>query len=656
MIKKIATIMMAVVLGLSMCFTIMPDFAHAADSGVTAKSVTKKAKNYTVQLVQDKVNYLPVKVTLPKYKKLKKAKISKIKVTFEMKNGSTVTTSKSTTVKFNKKKTFKVNAPSYGKFTVKLKFYKGKKLKKTVTVKNLGIVAEEYNLAMHDGTMSPLFFTMSLMGAANTSDARGSVKTVSESGAPIPTFVSASRDYMYNWKYMPKNTYRNPMMKSSSAGNLNKKTDGMAAYAKMLKSLNNKSKFHFYITDDNILGVDKIIYQNRFSDSQFDLVLITDGSRSATEFNQFYGGDNAQSVYNSMVNEWKTMIDAHRAGQSYSWTRLKNLHGDENFEAFGLSYYAYAVASADNVVWWVSRKDNFKSTDSAFLSAAQAKMVQVPLNNMLADLQAQGKSEQLKNLLKFDKDMFAAANNNKKVPLVIMGTRVNLEVDFEPFESYINEQFGKEYEIYYKGHPATPTALYPEKKAQLDQFGIHDIESSIPAELILFYYPEIMVAGESKSTLNESYIDGHKKVYKGMRLEPAMASASNPSDAKYYLNTFESFFTRINDSYEEPVKELCTSDNCFLIEFNKEVKDVPYDIAIFDQDNNTIKYYVLDEETAKYVEVDKDGNKIASDEDVSEPEQVPEGGDDEAEAPAVTDDNTDAETGDAAEGGDEVQP
>ena len=122
------------------------------------------------------------------------------------------------------------------------------------------------------------------------------------------------------------------------------------------------------------------------------------------------------------------------------------------------------------------------------------------------------------------------------------------------------------------------------------------------------------------------------------------------------MNTFESFFTRINDSYEEPVKELCTSDNCFLIEFNKEVKDVPYDIAIFDQDNNTIKYYVLDEETAKYVEVDKDGNKIASDEDVSEPEQVPEGGDDEAEAPAVTDDNTDAETGDAAEGGDEVQP
>ena len=32
------------------------------------------------------------------------------------------------------------------------KFYKGKKLKKTVTVKNLGIIAEEYNIAMKELT------------------------------------------------------------------------------------------------------------------------------------------------------------------------------------------------------------------------------------------------------------------------------------------------------------------------------------------------------------------------------------------------------------------------------------------------------------------------------------------------------------------------
>ena len=46
-------------------------------------------------------------------------------------------------------------------------------------------------------------------------------------------------------------------------------------------------------------------------------------------------------------------------------------------------------------------------------------------------------------------------------------------------------------------------------QAQLDKLGIRDVESSIAAELILFFYPDVYVSGMSNSTLNGSYTAGH---------------------------------------------------------------------------------------------------------------------------------------------------
>ena len=60
--------------------------------------------------------------------------------------------------------------------------------------------------------------------------------------------------------------------------------------------------------------------------------------------------------------------------------------------------------------------------------------------------------------------------------------------------------YGDDYLYYYKGHPNTPAGMYPQKQEQLDRLGLTDVDSSVAAELILFFNPEIGLSGYVSST------------------------------------------------------------------------------------------------------------------------------------------------------------
>ena len=166
-----------------------------------------------------------------------------------------------------------------------------------------------------------------------------------------------------------------------------------------------------------------------------------------------------------------------------------------------------------------------------------------------------------------------------------MGTRVNSEPYFEEFSKYVMKEYGSGYMYYYKGHPATPTKLYPEKQAQLDKLGIRDVESSIAAELILFFYPDVYVSGMSNSTLNGSYTAGHTCAYLGTRL--AGKDTINRGEL------FQEFFTKITGDYEDSIKALCKNDpsleHSYLVEYNTNDGD---HIAIYDSKANTLTKYI----------------------------------------------------------------
>lgn len=138
------------------------DKVHAATAStsstqVKAKTYSKKDGRYSVNVKQAKVDYKTVNVYIPGVKTLKKVKgtkkVYKVKATAYMYCDKQVTKQKSKTVKLSSisssKKYFTMSAPAMGKYNFVVKYYnkRGKTLR-TVTVKNAGVIAQEYNIAI----------------------------------------------------------------------------------------------------------------------------------------------------------------------------------------------------------------------------------------------------------------------------------------------------------------------------------------------------------------------------------------------------------------------------------------------------------------------------------------------------------------------------
>lgn len=96
--------------------------------------------------------------------------------------------------------------------------------------------------------------------------------------------------------------------------------------------------------------------------------------------------------------------------------------------------------------------------------------------------------------------MFKVAGDAGKDVMLILGTRTSGEALFSDYVNFMKSYYGDSYAYYYKGHPTTPTGLDPEKQNLLESLGLTDVESSIAAELVLFFYPDIYLSGYPSST------------------------------------------------------------------------------------------------------------------------------------------------------------
>jgi Cu/Ag efflux protein CusF len=559
----------------------LPETVNAATSSngrVTTKSVNVKSKKYSLSVKQQDVNKRKVTLKFSKIKQLKKAKISKVKVQGYMTYNKKDIAVYSKTIKLSKisSKTGEISAklPYFGKYKIKVTYYdkKGKKVK-SVTAKKVGVVAEEYNIALINGTFGNLFFTLSLWDINK-----------GENGNTIPTIVSLNRQDAYDWSKLPSDVYKNPMEGSLKQGQMVKKQKAMTAYVKDLYSLNKNSKFHLYLADNYIKGILETMCKNKIKDTSYNVILLSDGSGTYAWFNSMFGGSNAQSVYDDAVADWNSMKKKYLQGKTVDCEKAKYAISGS---CLSLSKYTYpVVASSDNVEWWVARKNGtFNSKNSEFLSKALESMTEKSLSGMLTDLQSKGDATvaKFKALYHFSNQMFAEAVKNNKKVMILMGSRITSETNFEEFASYVMKHYGSEYEYYYKGHPATPTKLYPEKQKQLDKLGIHDVESSIAAELILFFYPNVYCSGMSNSTLNYSYKEGKVGGYLGVRLADKTTITGG--------ELFQFFFTKIDSSYETQITSLCNmSHKNYLVEFSNNAKA---DISIYDYTTKTEKSYKL---------------------------------------------------------------
>ena len=516
-----------------------------------------------------------------------------------MSYGGKTTRSVSQTIQFSafgSDGTAVVDLGEYGKWSVKVTFKKSSTTVHTNNAVTTGILADAYNISPVSATLPVTFFSLNLWGDGN----------IRENG---PTILLMERPNAYDWNKLPEGVYALPYMTkedisyqpgdATAASRLFREREPiMADYVKDLLAIHQSVAgdvpfIHLWCVDYYADLVQKVIYANKVPAEKYDIILMSDGAFTYSKFGEVYNGTDPSSQHTALVNAWN---DA----KSYAYANGTVKSG---FGTAQCGKYLWALVDSEpNAQLWITRKDLMATPNDggAFGKTVQAdpKVVAVSIANLLkTNIQtSETNKTEFKALYKFNDSYFVEAEEQGKDAMVFLGTRVTLEKHFEAYARFVMTYYGDDYVYYYKGHPATPTDLYPEKVDQLERLGVKDVDASVAAELILFFNPEIYLSGYNSST----YASVPKGMGKGM-FEMTKAYGTSPDHPDY--NNMDFWSTMVEDSAAQKIKDLCIAGNeSYLVEFSDEVIAAEgYDIAIWDADKPEIRYYKDDNGTYRLV-------------------------------------------------------
>lgn len=394
---------------------------------------------------------------------------------------------------------------SYGKIRLELTGIKTNDQSHTMLGSTTASVwADEYNFASLNATFPVVYFTLELFSMQG--DSHDNFEAANAAGKNLqfikdaPTFVSLERAAAYNWSKLPDkvHTLPNTTYEKSVSGSFHAMNSVMAAYIKELHEVNPSSKFHFYCVDNYPELILRFFTAQGIDENHFTATMISDGTASVSAFKYLYENDNAESVYNEVKEYWKTIKAKAAAGDA---SYLKNVPYDPSGSGCSVLWrYALTIANEENnVQWWCSRDNFTPNTSSEWMKSLLAEMNNEKIqyfgiNDLLQNLSTADQAH-LKELFHFDGQMFKASEEAGKKSLVLLGTDWAAEGNIEGYVKLLQAEYGDEYVIYYKGHPRYPTGLNAEKTEIFKKHGISDIDASIAAELILFYCPDIYLAG-----------------------------------------------------------------------------------------------------------------------------------------------------------------
>lgn len=468
----------------------------------------------------------------------------------------------------------------YGKMTVKVKVSKG--IYSTTKTTKVNLSADEYNIAPMNATMPVTLFTLSIDEITNN--------------GTIPTFVWFERSGAWDWDSLPENVYAMPtlseqeFMHSQFTKKIAHVYEKVTAWVKELHEVNPDSVFHFYYGDYYLHGLVDVIYGNNLPKDSYTATILTDGAGSFTFFNEHYNVANVDPVteYNAMVKNWNKLKEQVANKKKF------NLKSKYVIDVFDVRDYAFVIANEEeNIDYWLSRNANavlapnhvdFYNEYVATNNAIKTKAISTLLNNI-----EKNKTEEdylnaimIKKLYKFSDTMFEKAEQNNKKIMAFMGTHTSTEkvTNFEEYVKATMAFYGDEYEYYYKGHPNNPTASVEGKLEYLESLGLTDVDSTIAAELLLFFNPEINCSGYDSSTY--TYYAPYDNEKLCAVWGKSKTDTSYEPEYKQYIDVFMSMASTTEFG------NIVTSNQCVLLEFQDTTN---YDIAIFDAKNNTMTYY-----------------------------------------------------------------
>lgn len=442
------------------------------------------------------------------------------------------------------------------------------------------LYADEYVLAPISGSMPQLYFTLN-------------IKEITNNGA-IPTFVWLARPDSYNWDNLPENVFAMPTVEKSEIlthNNYDRMIEVTDKYIEELFALNPASKFNLYLNDFNNYVYMKLLAGNGIPEENYYVTLLSDGGASYKSFNDAFNSEDtafdADAKYAEMKTSLETLYTQVREKGDYYYSET-----DFAVDTTTFRQYSYVVAKEmTNVEWWIlrPRAGVLCSPDEDFINTVlntdktegiiEERNFANPLKAMTDEEKAQ-----LKALYNFNNEMFELADTQGKKAMMILGSWATAEnePDFEDYANLIKEYYGDEFVYYYKGHPNTPTSNYPEKQAQLEKLGLIDVESSINAELILFFYPDIYMCGYNSSTFMSVESEEMACCMFNMTIEDANKN-EGMTEYKDLIGIYASKITA-DGEYKDLIED--ETHTYYLMQFNGEEK-----IGVYDATANTFKYY-----------------------------------------------------------------
>ena len=477
----------------------------------------------------------------------------------------------------------------FGKFAVESTYEFGGKTVKSLPKQTVGVTADTYNISPVSATLPVTFFSLNLWGENN----------IRTSG---PVILLMERPNAYSWDDLPKPgdgvygmyglPYLTKQQVSYQPGSYGGASDQfrsyipvMAAYVHDLMELDPSSRINLYCVDFYLGMIQQIIYANKVPEGQYRITMMSDGTFSYNKFTSTYTGSNPAAKHEQLVEEWE-------AAKARAYQTGKADGAMSNWSS--ANKYLWAMTDSEpDAQWWVARKDLVvtEGDGNAFGKEAQgsAKLVQVNIASLLSsNIQPSAQStKEFKALYNFNDSYFKKAEEAGKKVMLFLGTRVTTEPDFSDYARFAMSYYGDGYEYYYKGHPGTPTELYPNKQKQLDELGITDVDSSVAAELILFFNPQIFLSGYGSST----YASVPSSMAKGMFNMTKASGLSNPQyrDMDYWSS-------QVTSDASQAIRALTPSGHtCYLVEFSDAIAaGKGYDIAIWDATDLRIAYYKKD--------------------------------------------------------------
>lgn len=592
----------AILLSVAMLSSLFPWTAASADTRTSAvdqiaekkPSVQKTAAAVTadnsvgeISLKQTKINETNLTLMIPGVNQImEEFRADRVRITAEMYYRDTVTQNVTEIIPLSKNQSeYTVDLKNFGKFTVSVEYLQGEDVVGESENVTVGIAASAYNFAPISATFPAVLFSLSLWEGSDyniTEDAEGN---------PIPTFAVFERADSWNWNNLPTNVYKLPTASASDFTGVRwggqawiDSRNKMSAYIKDLYEISPDATFNLYYTDNFVENMLWLFEANQIPESQYHVILLSDGSGTYAFFNDTFRNDDG-TLYNAMRADWEALKQKTREEGKFdpSWAKYAS---STNLAMTCLPKYAAVAAEDENVDWWVARTNGTFAIDNEELLAKVVGNCTVKgVSGMLANVQAAGYDKAFQQLYHFDADMFGSASETGKPVMLILGSTVSNEPDFKDYVRMIKKHYGDSYEYYYKGHPGTPTALYPSKQQDLEELGVTDVDSSIPAELILFFFPDIYMCGYDSTTFQSVESD---QMACGMFNSAKSDIVAN----KTYGKMLDFFARRIDRSKAEfsDYLSLCTETDhvYYLLEYN-DTKDA--DIAIYDAGDQVITYY-----------------------------------------------------------------